>query len=355
MPVISKKFNQFKTVASTGYAPEEENQNEQIKTANIILATNKAEVGVNYDVEYAIMQTGKFYRNFIQRFGRVSRGDLTGKIVVALSDNTQFNKFHKELKTNELSYYDFLSIANSVFQSKKFYSEIIPTYIGEYVWCIKKNLHSQEYYTREFFGKRLNETKFFSNHKYNVRFFLFEEIDKKIIDLQLKYKFGTLTKEWVTWWENYRNTYLTFRDSSKVVEIYDKELDVELSYSLEWILQYKQIIGVEHKEVNKIKVDKYTVGKNKERDKDLQYEIITVPTLIKGLPFIANFDQLQQEKQIQDLFIGKISELIKQKKKGCETIDKLQVELLGKLLELGKTFNRKRLKIDNIVSNNQFL
>jgi CRISPR-associated endonuclease/helicase Cas3 len=351
---ISNYFPAYKIVTSSGYAPKDENQNEEIKNANIILATNKAEVGVNYDVEYAIMQPGKFYRNFVQRFGRVSRGNLDGKIVIALNENVQFNKFKKEMTNTELSYYEFLAIANSVFESKKFYAEIVPAFIGEYVWCIQKNLHNQEYFTRDFFQKRLNETNFFSNPKYYLRYKIFQDIDYKIFTLSQKYKNGTLTTEWIKWWNEYRNTYLTFRDSSKVVEIYDKELDKELSYSLEWILQYKQILNIETKEVNKTIIEKYTVGETKERDKDLQYEISTIPTL-NSIPFITDFNSLRTDKQIQELYTGKVWELLKQKKKGINPIDTLQVEILTLLLELAKTFNRKRLKIQHIESNNQFL
>jgi CRISPR-associated endonuclease/helicase Cas3 len=352
--IINQKFKNYKIVQSSGYAPEDENQNEAIKTANIILATNKAEVGVNYEVEYAIMQPGKFYRNFVQRFGRVSRGDKTGRIIIGLTEMVNFNQFKKSLSKTELSYYEFLEVANSVFQSKKFYNEIIPSLIGEYLWCIQHNLKHQEWFTREFFKERLDEIDFWHT-KFYPRYKLFHDINKLIFDLSQKFKNGTITKEWVIWWNNYLRTYYAFRDSSKVVEIYDKKLGIELSYSLEWILQYKEILTVESRKVNNLTVEKYTVGDTKDRDKDIEYHISTIPTLIHELPFIAKFENMRNDKQIQELFSNKISELLKSKKKGLETIDKMQVELLEKLLELSKTFNRKRIKIENIISNDKFI
>lgn len=71
---LAKKFPNCVIYQSTCYTPKMENSQQKIKEADIIVATNKAEVGVNYNVEYCIMQPGKYYQNFIQRFGRVARG-----------------------------------------------------------------------------------------------------------------------------------------------------------------------------------------------------------------------------------------------------------------------------------------
>jgi CRISPR-associated endonuclease/helicase Cas3 len=87
---LAAQFPESVIYQSTGYTPKTENQQQKINEANIIVATNKAEVGVNYNVEYCIMQPGKYYQNFVQRFGRVARGDLEGKVVVSL-DNVKYN------------------------------------------------------------------------------------------------------------------------------------------------------------------------------------------------------------------------------------------------------------------------
>ena len=142
------------------------------------MATNKAEVGVNYDVDYAIIQPGKFYRNFIQRFGRVSRGDVSGKIVVAVKENVTFNKLKKAITEKELSYYDFLEIAKKAFQSKTFYTETIPSYIGEDIWCIRQNIieQKQNWNTQEYFKKEIERINLSGNSKYANRYNLFQSI-----------------------------------------------------------------------------------------------------------------------------------------------------------------------------------
>jgi len=359
---ISDRFPNYNIVKSTAYAAQDEDQNELIKTANIILATNKAEVGVNYDVEYSIMQPGKFYGNLVQRFGRVSRGDLSGKIVVAVKENVTFNKLKKLITEKELNYYDFLEVAKKAFQSKMFYSENIPAFIGEYMWCIKNNIYQKtdsgkrigNYTTLQVFINSINELELSKNPKYFVRYNLFQNIDKHIWVLKQKYKTGVTVAAIDKWWENYKNTYLTFRDNSKIVEIYDEIEEKHLSYSLEWILQNKVILEIDTIKKDNYETEKYTVGEIKEKDKDLQYEISTIPTFSE-MPCIAHYSDLNEEKKIKYLFQKKVEELKKKHKKGWNEIDKSLVELCEKLMILSNTFNRKRLKIENIISDNKFL
>lgn len=361
--IISKRFDDCRIVQSTGYAAETDNQNEQIKTAHIILATNKAEVGVNYGVEYAIMQPGKFYGNFVQRFGRVARGDIEGKIVVAIKENIQFNALKKNIQETELDYYGFLQIIQSVFQAKMFYSEIVPSYIGEYLWCIEQNIYRHNpkginfgnYQSKEVFKNQINEVEIVENIKYSARYNLFQSINSKIDQLKKTEPNGTTVRAIEKWWERYRDTYLTFRDSSKIVQIVDEIEQIELSYSLEWILQYKEVIGVpEIIKRDNYEIIKYTVGDLKERDKDLQYEISTIPTLSET-PTLAMYSELDSDKKLKLLFELKVHELIKKRKKGWNEFDKLVVDLLDRIKLLSLTFNRKRLKIENIITNNQFL
>ena len=128
-----------------------------------------------------------------------------------------------------------------------------------------------------------------------------------------------------------------------------------MSYSLEWILQYKEIIGEpEIIKKDNYEIVKYTVGEQKERDKDLQYEISTIPTF-SDTPCIAHYDELFNDKKIKEKFRKEVERLKKKNKKGWNNINTELVNLCDKLLILSNTFNRKRLKIENIISNNQFI
>jgi hypothetical protein len=350
---LAAQFPESVIYQSTGYTPKTKNQQQKINEANIIVATNKAEVGVNYNVEYCIMQPGKYYQNFVQRFGRVARGDLEGKVVVSL-DNVKYNSLKRIFNGfEEVNYYDFLEKIRFVIQSKKFYSEKVPYYIGEYIWCIEKNLKKQKgtFNMIQYFSARLNEENFFKNAESYSRYRLFYEIDKLIFTLNKSFN-GPISKAWNDWWNNYLNTFLSFRDNSVVVQIIDQQLNIELSYSLEWILQYKEIINIEEVDCNTYTIKRYTVGKLKERDKDIQYVVNTIPSI--G----AKENEFLSPKEILDLpraFEKRIGVIRDKNRRGVDEINRKQIEILDKVKLLSKTFDKKRLNIINIYNNDNLI
>jgi CRISPR-associated endonuclease/helicase Cas3 len=351
---FTSQFKNYAIYQSTGYNPRDESQQMMIDKANIIIATNKAEVGVNYNVEYCIMQPGKYHQNFIQRFGRVSRGNVDGKVVICF-DNVKYNSFKKAFNgIDKLTYYEFIDKIQSVIQSKKFYSERVPYYQGEYVWCIEKNLRKYKgaYNSFQYFKERLNEENFFKNAEAYSRYKLFSEIDKYIYSLKKTFPNGPTAKAWDDWWNNYLNTFFCFRDNSIIVQIFDKSLNIELLYSLEWILQYKEILNIEEIKHEKYTLWKYTVGNLKDRDKDIQFQTNTIPNVgAKENEFLS----LKEIFDLSNIFEKRINNIKEKNKKGVERINQMQIELLDKVKLLSKTFDRKRLNIIDVIGNDIFV
>lgn len=365
-------FSKYTIYCSTGYVSKEENHQDKIKAANLIIATNKAEVGVNYDVEYCIMQPGKYFQNFVQRFGRVSRGDLDGKIIVYIEQKySKLKRLFRE--TNNINYYDFLETMREMMQGRRFYTERVPMYLGEYLWCIQYNImRYQERDVWKYLKRRMNEENFFQGKVY-ARYKLFNEIDCKINELikcslainyvrttekNLKPILSKIEKrcpttwKWVVWWKNYLDTYLAFRDGSKVVKIYDRIRGEELDYSLDWILQHKVIEDVTILQTEPYEIVKYTVGDLKDRDKDIQYTVSTIPNArVQGNNYLSYKDMFELEK----VFKNAVTRIYDKAKIGVDEIDILQVELTKKIMELGNTFDRKRLKIEDIRSDETIL
>lgn len=355
---------------STGYVSKSENHNEKIREANLIIATNKAEVGVNYDVEYCIMQTGKYFQNFVQRFGRVSRGDLTGKVVVCTSKKYRKYK-HVFKKHTHLNYYDFLNLMREQLQGRAFYTERIPMYVGEYLWCISNRIkRHQEFDVSQYLQRRLKEVDFFKS-KDAQRYYLFQSIHQKICSMMaiaLKKdkvsqtywddevkkleKRSPKTWEWANWWKKYIDTYLTFRDGSKVVLIYDRQKEEELEYSLDWILQHKVIEGVEVLQSEPFEIVKYTVGNLKDQDKDIQYTVSTLPNAGMSRNNLLAYKDMFELDKVFNASVGRIYDKVR---RGIEEIDELQMELCKEILQLKLTFGRKRLTIEDIESDDVFL
>ncbi len=367
---FKKIFPNLNIYESTGYAPKNVIERELLKSANIIIATNKAEVGVNYNVDYCIMQPGRYFQNFVQRFGRISRGEQNGKIIIAIDKN--YYRIKSEFKlSSEYDYYGFLEIIKNRMQDRRFYKELVPLFIGEYLWCINDRIRRyQDYNVWKYLKTRLNETEFFKR-KDAQQYFLFVKIDKLIKSLvrialrkndsekiQLdKYllvleKTSPRTFQWVVWWENYIDTYLSFRDNSKTIFIYDEEKNIELEYSLDWILQNKVVKDIKLIQEESFEILKYTVGNLKERDKNIQYCVSTIPNTGKMensfLSYSDTFD-------LKNVFIRSVDRIYNEVRKGVTPIDEIQTEICIEVKKLATTFNRKRLKIESIRNNDQFL
>lgn len=361
--------------ASTGYAPKEEDSQARIKQARLILATNKAEVGVNYEVQYCLMQPGKFYQNFVQRFGRVARGDEAGKVVICLDNASQYKALARELKGKTIAYYDFVNTLATHLRHQEFYDQRVPQYLGEYMWCIEHSIrHHQSYHTRRRLQYRLDDTQFFSQveHAYS-RYVLLRQINGLIKDLlanalstppeKLRSKSvaqlliendkrlhsGYNARQWAEWWGHYLDTYLSFRDGSMVVKIIDQALDLVLDYSLDWILQHKQILEVRKLDEATPPTIEYVVGTLKERDKDLQYDIATIPAVNASGNRLVSY---REKWQIQKKFQEGIARIEAKLKKGdlTQTHVQIQLELLGKLRLLSLTYDAHRVKIERIAS-----
>lgn len=367
---LAPSLSGYTIYQSTGYVSKSENHTEKVKAANLIIATNKAEVGVNYDVEYCIMETGRYFQNFVQRFGRVSRGDLSGKVVIAVE---KYSKYKRRIlkDKSQYDYYNFVELMREHMQQRSFYTKKVPMYIGEYLWCIENNIRRfQDYSVWQFLNRRTSEVK-----KFYHRYIIMDRIDRKIHDM-IKYHLNIkhLTKneftrrkigfynrlekqtprtfEWVTWWHNYLDTYLTFRDGSKIVKIYDQIKKEELEYSLEWILQHKKIIKIETFQKDKLDIIKYTVGDLKEQDKELQYTVNTLPNA--GLTR-NNIIEFKEMYELDKVFKRSINRIYDKVRKGIDKKDDLQKELCKLILYLHPTFDRKRLKIIDISTDEKFL
>lgn len=365
-----QQYPNCKVAESTGYQAKHIDTKQLLASAQLIIATNKAEVGVNYDVEYCLMQTGKYFRNFVQRFGRTSRGDLSGKIVVLVSDSSTFTRLQKVFNAHTLvSYYDFLELVRPHFQEKSFYSEIVPGLMGEYLWCIENNIETtQEYNTKQYLQRRMQEDQTLLGKCY-FRYALMKEIDALIGEgiakalradkvskwhwnLELsRLKAAPTILYWAKWWQDYLETYFSFRDTSKVVSIFDESRKEELDYSLDWILQHKQLLRIERDEENR--PIRYIVGQLKERDKDLQYEVSTIPAPTGASE--NRFISWKEQYELDKIFIRAVKGIYEKNKKSMDWTPKWQLRLCEKLMLLGKTFSRKRLRIEAIEINDRFL
>ncbi|MCD6528026.1 type I-D CRISPR-associated helicase Cas3', partial [bacterium] len=128
----SNFFPELKMVELSGYTTKQETE---VKTQDcqIILGTNKIEVGVNLNVNICFMEEGRYLRNFLQRFGRVARGDNNGEVFVFCN---KIKPLFLKLLRQEYEYYDFLDIYQNLKKDREFYHQSLPKYIGTFLYAI---------------------------------------------------------------------------------------------------------------------------------------------------------------------------------------------------------------------------
>ncbi len=98
----------------------------------IILATNKAELGLNLDIELAHIEPGFYAENFWQRFGRSARRGNDGEIVVHINSD-----IIKNIPVDIKSYNEFVQCMDDVLVKKQMYSSKIINHVGAYLYLVK--------------------------------------------------------------------------------------------------------------------------------------------------------------------------------------------------------------------------
>lgn len=102
----------------------------------IIIATNKAELGLNMNIQLAHIEPGLYSENFWQRFGRAARQGQDGEVVVHVGTDIMKNlPLSDEVKT----YKDFVSRIDSLFVKRDSYAKLITSYVGAYLYHVKIN------------------------------------------------------------------------------------------------------------------------------------------------------------------------------------------------------------------------
>ena len=221
-----------------------------LENAQIILGTNKLEVGVNLHVDVCLMQPGRYFRNFVQRLGRIARDEKFGNIYIFVK---YLKQLKKEFPENEnLSYYEFIEKAGNVYKDKTFYTEKIPQFMGCAFYVIQRNV--SDFTLWDILKNKLApEGLAKSFHSFfiqiNAGIKKLEEINKNN-----GYGYSSDLEKWKLWWNYFLDTFKYFRGGSincKIIDL-DKDDKSTREYSLEWILKNKIIEDIKEENGEKI-------------------------------------------------------------------------------------------------------
>lgn len=345
---IEREFDDVAIAEESGYFTKSKIK-EDTTNAALILGTNKVEVGVNLDVTVCLMQTGRHFANFIQRFGRVAREGKDGKVIVFLE-----NKI-KEIENafaglESISYYDFIEKCRKIelLSDRKFYAERVPQYLGAYFYIITRSL--KEYNTRELFKSNLKlegQTKFMHGLMISIEIGIRRDLRQANRECGSRYIRLDLPC-WIKWWELFTGTFKYFRASKPDVLIRDltyKDGHQLTRYSLEWILLNREVISFENIEGEQC----YVVDGFRECRDELQYYIESFPVhnLREGTMYLH-----QSEKyDLKVAFEKRVIEIAdKAYKNGDSFRQTARQLLLEQVLKLKPLITEKRLAISDIKS-----
>lgn len=344
--------NKFPSVAITeisGYFTKTVNKEEPYN-AGLILGTNKIEVGVNLNVSICLMQTGKYFANFVQRFGRIAREGKDGKAIIFLENKIKgIEKVFSEQASRLYSYYDFIEKCRDIelLSDRKFYYEKIPKFLGAYYFIIAKNI--RDYATQKMFKENIK-----LSGEMGYIFKVMKKIDGDIrrCDKNFGRGFKGDCDNWKKWWEIFTDTFKYFRAESPDVLVRDLDIpevkEQIIRYSYEWILQNRIIIGEEY--VNGERC--FRVSGFSEEKQELQYYIESMPIykLVEGTLYM----QQKEKYTLKEAFENRLNEVAKLYR-GQSEMDNTVKQLIKKITELKPIFTQKRLSIKDVKSYSNIL
>lgn len=341
---IEKEFENFAFAEESGYFTKS-GIKEDSANANLIIGTNKVEVGVNLDITVCLMQTGKHFANFVQRFGRVAREGKSGKVIVFLEDKI------KELErtfagVESVSYYEFIEKCRNIklLSDRNFYAQKVPFYLGAYFYIITRNL--KDYNTRELFRTNLKlegQVKYMHGVMQSVEIGIRKDL--AVANRKMRGKKYNDLKHWKQWWELFSGTFKFFRANKKSVWIKDllfKDGKVLVEYSLEWVLANREVISIEEIDGKEC----YIVSNFVKGNTGLQYVVESMP--IYKIREETLFLQQSEKYSLGQAFETRLNQIAEHYRFGDKFSTTANQIIFERVMKLKQIFTEKRLVVTDI-------
>lgn len=337
--IIRNTFNDLNIEVDSGYETRSAIKPD-LKNAQIILGTNKLEVGVNLHVDVCFMPPGRYFRNFVQRLGRIARGDRFGNIYIFVN---KIKPLKKEFLENEnLNYYEFIEKAGNVYKDKKFYTDKIPSFMGCTFYVMQKNV--SDFTLWDILKNKLApEGLAKSFHSFfiqiNTGIKKLDEINKK-----KGYGYSSDLEKWKLWWNYFLDTFKYFRGGSINCKVIDLERGSKIirEYSLEWILKNKIIEDIKEKNGEKI----YFVHGLKDDKSELAQIVNSLP-----VPGISNNILFYEERyKLKGAYLKRLYEVQQFYEPRKDEFGIQCLKIINLLEKIKPVFNEKRLNVEEIIS-----
>lgn len=219
---IRSLFPDAKVGVNTGFETRQKSFEFSPEKYDVIITTSKAEVGVNYPVQLAYIDSGKYLRNFLQRIGRIGRRGEESEIY-CVTPISIMERIKKLVGNNaNLCYYEFINVLDQSFEDIKLKEERIPVFIGAILWSVYNALKSHE--------RKKIIVELLEKFPYSKILFKLEKVVTEL-EKEMDEDFYENLK---IFWYVFKRSFMRFRDDTIQWKIFYKNQETE--YDIIWVL-----------------------------------------------------------------------------------------------------------------------
>lgn len=324
------EFSNYESVVEvSGYDKRYNASPEILEKSLIVMGTSALEQGVNLGINNAIMSAGYTPHSLIQRFGRIARGDFKGNIAIFLPNEVlqKIRINNSKIDINEFysQIYSAYSLLFNLNTSSKIYA-----FMGAFWFQIINQMSNKD--TKELLNQvRTQQGK--SVQKYykilaKVTILIHEIADRRNRNVK---------RELESFIQEFMNSFKSFRSSGiNKVLVFDKDLNLETEYALDWIIKNKEIVGEKDGTLT-------VVNRSGDEGRTVMYTVSSLPSLECVGVKLQNFEI---NKRPISTYLNEIKkyyyEMALHERQGFENNIKIFEELLSLLESISILINSKR-------------
>ncbi len=318
---------------NTGFETRQKDFNFNPEEYDIIITTSKAEVGVNYTVQLAYIDSGKYLRNFLQRIGRIGRKGEESEIH-CITPVTVVEEIKKLVKNPEINYYEFIDMLNQSFEDLKLKEERIPVFMGALLWSVYNALKSHE--------RRKLINGLIDKFPYSKILFKLDKVIENVKE-EINEEFYENLE---IFWNVFKRSLMRFRDDAIQWKIFYKNQETE--YDIIWVLDNAFIEEINRDE-KKIIISDFRPKKEKIVKGIVTRSLLEDPYAENNLQQIGGIRSEQIAEWRTFLYSGHIGNLYATKLE--RWLDEVEVpEELEKLLKkLSPLYSKRRIEIFDVI------
>lgn len=243
---IRRLFSDLGVVENSGWTTRASQKAKSCDQGGVILGTSsKIGIGLNLNAGVCFLEGGGSSAKFFQCFGRVARGSQEGWVYVR---DQPPEDFIARLSPGPVDYYAFCEAYEAWHRDPPKLIDRIPKFVGVSLYAIRNrtsNWALKKHLTRETLG--LDGPVKQAWNIMGQLDALFAKLGS--LDEESGGRYGQDVEVWKRWWSDFLETFDYFREAKPRALVRDLENDepLETSYSLDWVLKWKEICEIEQR------------------------------------------------------------------------------------------------------------